>query len=286
MSGQPSRIPSRLFNEDRERRMFGKIQGGESIESVDEMSDEYYENLCSLMSRQADFELAAGYCRIPWIAKAPTIEEKLEVADMVRDEMHHARTIYRLLENIGCDTESRSLRMGYESVCSSREGKDGDISGWEERPAVVFSSNIDSWADFVMFQFCIDRGVRHMLEDIRFSTYGPWKREIDRILKEEGAHESHGDFWVRKLAFDRSTKNEIQSALNRWYPRTMNMFGRVDTERDAANMRLGLRTRDDDEVRSSFSGEIRMRCFECGLRVPYWKPDWEQVEEDGVVSGR
>ncbi len=285
MNEDPSTNPSGLGNEDRERRMWEIIQGGGSIESVDEMSDEYYENLRSLMSRQADFELAAAYCRIPWVTKAPTLEERLAVADMVRDELHHARSIYRLLADIGIDPEPRSQEMEFFFDPASGDVEPGRDRGWEDSPGAVFSAHIDTWIDFVMFQFCLDRGVRHMLEDVRCSSYGPWKREIDRILKEEKAHESHGDFWVRKLAFDRSTKSDVQEALDRWYQRTMNMFGRVEAERDAEIMKLGLRARDDDEVRSSFTAEIRVRCSECGLRLVQWKPDWEQVEENGVISG-
>ena len=49
-----------------------------------------------------------------------------------------------------------------------------------------------------MFQFCMDRGAGHQLEDVRKSTYGPWKREIERIFKEEMMHVNHGDYWVKK----------------------------------------------------------------------------------------
>ena len=57
----------------------------------------------------------------------------------------------------------------------------------------IFYYPIDTWADFIMFQFCMDRGAGHQLEDVRKSTYGPWKREIERIFKEKTMHVNHSE---------------------------------------------------------------------------------------------
>jgi 1,2-phenylacetyl-CoA epoxidase catalytic subunit len=96
---------------------------------------------------------------------------------------------------------------------------------------------------------------------------------------------NHGDFWVKKMALDRPTKAGIQAALNLWYPRTMNIFGRPKTTRNQIYKRYGLKRRDNDEVRKAFTDEVRLKCMEWGLDLPDWKPDWKQVEEDGVISG-
>src|SRR5882762_2471871 len=91
--------PSKLTNAEREKRMMDKIAKGESIEIPDDMSDEYYEHLMNLMVQQADSELAGGFGYVPWIMKAPTTEEMLIVSNIVRDEVRHARAMYRLLED-------------------------------------------------------------------------------------------------------------------------------------------------------------------------------------------
>lgn len=286
MTEEPSRNPSALSGEEREKRMWERIQGGEAVESIDEMSDEYYVKLCSLMLRQADSELAAASCRLPWISRAPTMEERLAVADIVRDELRHARAMYRLSADVGIDTGAHIALLDSMSVGRSWDGVLKRSEGGEEIWGGIFSCPMETWADFVMFQFCFDRGERHQLDDIRRSTYGPWRREIDRIIKEELAHENHGDFWVRKMAFERPARTEIQEALNRWYPRTMNMFGKPEPEENITLRKLGLKYRNEDEVRISFTRELRVKCSECGLKLPAWEPDWEKVEEDGVISDR
>ena len=71
--------PSKLSSEEREKRMAEKLAKGESIESIDDMNDEYYDHLTNLMLQQADSELAGGFGYVPWIMKAPTTEEMLIV---------------------------------------------------------------------------------------------------------------------------------------------------------------------------------------------------------------
>lgn len=285
MADGPMKNPSAVPNQEREKRMWEKIENGGAIESVDEMSDEYYENLSNLMLQQADSELAGAFGYVPWIMKAPTTEEKLAVANIVKDEVRHARAMYRLLTDIGIDAESHVGNHDYTLRVDLKADELKDKRAAEDKRVNIFYYTIDTWADFVMFQFCMDRGAGHQLEDVRKSTYGPWKREIERIFKEEMMHVNHGDFWVKKLTFDNGTHAEVQRALDRWYPRTMNIFGKPRTQHNALYRKYGLKARDNDEVRKSFSDEVRLRCSEWGLKLPEWKPNWEKMEEDGVISG-
>ncbi|HEY9165653.1 MAG TPA: Phenylacetic acid catabolic protein [Candidatus Kryptonia bacterium] len=279
------RNPSRLANSERENRMLEKFRKGESIETTDEMSDDYYLNLVNLMLQQADSELAGAFGYVPWIMQAPTTEEKLAVANIVKDEVRHARAMYRLLEDIGIDVDSHVSKHDYTLRIETKGDDLKDRRAADDRRVNIFYYPIDSWADFVMFQFCMDRGAGHQLEDVKKSTYGPWKREIERIFKEEMMHVNHGDYWVKKMALDKPTRAEIQSALERWYPRTMNIFGKPKTNRNQVYRKYGLKQRDNDDVRKAFSEEVRLKCGEWGLHLPNWKAEWERIEEDGVISG-
>src|SRR5213592_3304876 len=72
--------------------MMAKIDRGFRLESADEMTGEYRENLVHLLTMQADSELAGGYGYVPWITKAPTVEEKHVVAQIVKDELRTPRS--------------------------------------------------------------------------------------------------------------------------------------------------------------------------------------------------
>ena len=69
----------------RHTRLLARIARGERIEARDEMSATYRDNLVHLMTMQADSELAGAYGYVPWIMKAPGVDEKLVVAQIVKD---------------------------------------------------------------------------------------------------------------------------------------------------------------------------------------------------------
>src|SRR2546430_16986162 len=86
-----------------EHTMMGKITSGERLESAGEMTPEYRDNLVHLMTMQADSELAGGYGYVPWIMKAPGVEGKHVVAQIVKDERRHAAVMYGLLADLAGD---------------------------------------------------------------------------------------------------------------------------------------------------------------------------------------
>src|SRR3989442_3754073 len=88
---------------DLAQTMMAKIDRGARLESADEMTGEYRENLVHLLTMQADSELAVGHGHLPRITKAPTPEEKHVVAQNVKDAPRHPPVMYRLLTELGFD---------------------------------------------------------------------------------------------------------------------------------------------------------------------------------------
>jgi ring-1,2-phenylacetyl-CoA epoxidase subunit PaaA len=131
----------------------------------------------------------------------------------------------------------------------------------------------------------MDRGAGHQLEDVRQCSYGPWARAIEGIFKEEKMHVRHGELWVQRLGADPAARAETQAALDAWYIRTMNIFGRPGTARNAVYRRYGLKRRDNGEVRRAFAQEVRELAGAAGLSVPQWTPAWEHVPEEAQIPG-
>ena len=89
-----------------EAELLARIERGERVESAEEMTEAYRDNLIHLMTMQADSELAGGYGYVPWIMKAPGVDEKHVVAQIVKDEHRHASVMYGLLADLGVDVEA------------------------------------------------------------------------------------------------------------------------------------------------------------------------------------
>jgi ring-1,2-phenylacetyl-CoA epoxidase subunit PaaA len=266
--------------------MLAKIETGTRLESPAEMTAEYRDNLIHLMTMQADSELAGGYGYVPWITKAPTVEEKHVVAQIVKDELRHAAVMYGLLADLGFDVESHVRR--HDEAFTMRVDDKADIGTARitaDKRVNIFYYPIDTWADFVMFNFCMDRGAGHQLEDVRHSSYGPWRRGVEGIFKEERMHIRHGELWVKRLAEDPATRDEAERTLHKWYTRTMNIFGRPGTARNRVYQELGLKRRDNDEVRRTFSEEVRRLTEAQGWRLPEWKPAWDKLPEEAQIPG-
>jgi ring-1,2-phenylacetyl-CoA epoxidase subunit PaaA len=266
--------------------MIDKIGRGVRLESADEMTAEYREDLVHLMTMQADSELAGGYGYVPWITKAPTVDEKHVVAQIVKDELRHAAVMYGLLADLGVDVDTH-VRTHDETFTMRIDAADdiGTARITADQRVNIFYYPIETWADFVFFNFCMDRGAGHQLEDVRGCSYGPWARAIEGIFKEEKFHIRHGEYWVKRLSEDPATHDEAQATFAKWYVRTMNIFGRPGSARNQRYRRFRLKLRDNDEVRQAFATEIAELCEKFGLRVPDWTPRWSEIPEEAHIPG-
>lgn len=268
---------------EKSKKLEEKLAAGGKVVSPDEMTQEYRDQLVHLMQMQADSELAGAYGYVPWIQKAPSIQETLTVSQIVKDEVRHARVMYRLLEELGVDVQRYyekhdfALRVQDSDIGTQRAGADQRVN--------IFYYPIDTWYDFIMFNFCMDRGAGHQLEDAKDCSYKPWCDVMEGIFKEEAMHMAHGDHWVKKLASDPATKEQTQAALDVWFPRTMNIFGRRASKRNAIYRKLGLKRRDNDEVRQAFADDVADKCRQFGLRVPEWTPEESKMTEEPFIPG-
>jgi ring-1,2-phenylacetyl-CoA epoxidase subunit PaaA len=239
------------------------------------------------MTMQADSELAGAYGYVPWIMKAPGVEEKLVVAQIVKDEIRHAKVMYDLLEELGVDvgTHVGTHDQSFARRLDDSEADIGTARVASDKRVNIFYYPIDTWADFVMFNFCMDRGAGHQLEDVRHSSYGPWRRGVEGIFKEERMHIRHGELWVKRLAENPATRDEAERTFHKWYVRTMNIFGRPGSSKNRLYQELGLKRRDNDEVRRTFAGEVGSLVGALGWRLADWKPAWETLPEEAQIPG-
>ena len=267
--------------------LVARLAAGERLEAHDEMSPVYRQSLIHLMTMQADSELAGAYGYVPWITKAPTVEEKLVVAQIVKDETRHAKVMYDLLAELGVDV-GQHVAAHDRSFAVRLEDSEADIGTARisaDKRVNIFYYPIDTWADFVMFNFCMDRGAGHQLEDVRTSSYGPWRRGVEGIFKEEKMHIRHGELWVRRLADNPATRPEAERTFGKWLVRTMNIFGRPDSPKNRLYRELRLKARDNDEVRRAFADEVRGLVEPLGWKLPEWRPHWESLPEEAQIPG-
>lgn len=249
-------------------QLFEDIKNGKTFNEGDELPELYRTKLMNLLWMQGDSEYSGALGYAPWIEKAPTVQGKVLVAQIVKDEMRHASVVYRILKGLGQDPESHieKVDLGYKleddlaNIGFTRAKNDFRVN--------IFYYQIKYWEDFVLFNFLMDRAAGHQLEDTLHSSYIPWKEGIGGIYKEEVMHVAHGDKWVKRLAHDPERKEFLQERLNLWWPRVMNVFGNSTGSANDIYVKLGLKKRTNAEVREVFKKEIKQFTDEWGLTIP------------------
>ena len=172
------------------------------------------------------------------------------MANIVKDEVRHAKAMYDLLDRLDIDI----YKLINEDKMKNRMH--------------VFYEPIKTWTDLVMFNFLMDRAAGHQLRDAAECSWGPWSRTMIQIEKEEWMHVKHGETWVRKLSADPATKPDVQRALDFWFPKVNKVFGKEGTDSNKSYQQFKLKQRDNQIVRKEWYDECKELLDSYGLETP------------------
>ena len=222
------------------------------FKDIEKMDPEYRELLGRVLTIQADCEIGGPHLYVEhMLPAAPTKIDQLIVARTAAEEIDHYRKIARLAGEIGVDT----------SFVLSQPN--------QKRFVEAFRGTITAWEDFAVFGFLIDRIGRYQLEEFIDCSYAPLERVLPDIIKEEEGHISYGTSKTAELAAKGGESREkIQKALNSWYIKALDMFGRSDSRRSEQYCYWGLKRRKNAQAREEYIKEVNPLIQQMGLQVP------------------
>ena len=251
-----------------QKQLFQEISEGRTFDRGEDLPPFYEKMLKKLLWMQGDSEYSGALGYMPWIEKAPSVKEKVLVAQIVKDEMRHASVIYNILQHLGENTENHvsSKELGFK--LDDDKAQIGFDRVKDDSRVNIFYYGINYWTDFILFNFLMDRAAGHQLEDTLHSSYIPWKKGIEGIYKEEIMHLTHGDKWIKILADDPKEKDFLQERLNLWWPRVINVFGNEAGASNDVYVCLGLKKRTNVQVKKAFVLEIEKMCADVHLTLP------------------
>lgn len=223
----------------------------ESVGVDSPMTEEYRRTLLRLMANQAYGERHASYLYAPWINRAPGVEERRIIGEIVCEELDHWRGVVELMG---------ALDVPWDKVSSYQ-------SFHHFYPLARLFVPVFKWSDILMSTFLIDRAAYFMLEDYAHSSYAPWAKAVQDSLEEE---ERHGDFGMEFLAgqIDKIGARPVQHALNKWWRIALNMYGPPKSRNHDTYLRLGLKFRSNEDRRQIFIADGMKRIEAVGLTVP------------------
>ena len=222
------------------------------LKDIEKMDPEYRELLGRVATIQADCEIGGPHLYVKDILpSAPSKLEQLIVARTAAEEMDHFRKIARVAGDIGVDV---SFVLSWPN---------------QKRYLDAFRGIIKTWEDFAVFGFLIDRVGRYQLEEFFTCTYKPLARILPEVIKEELGHIGYGENMTAELAArGGDSKEKIQKAVDFWYVKALDMFGRSDSARDKRYIYWGLKRRTNAEARQEFIREVNPLIEKMSLRIP------------------
>jgi ring-1,2-phenylacetyl-CoA epoxidase subunit PaaA len=178
----------------------------------------------------------------------------VSVIGIIQDELGHAHIAYRMLRDLGVDTDA----LIYE-----REPSDF-------RHPYAFDVPLETWSEMVVANGFYDRAGFVLLSDIfQHTSYGPWKRALVKVDREETFHLRHGERWMKTLAGDVATRGDLQAAVDWMFLMTLEWFGLPDhLKRHREQIDYGLKGKTNDELRQEWMSTAVPFCESIGIDVP------------------
>jgi ring-1,2-phenylacetyl-CoA epoxidase subunit PaaA len=231
-----------------------RIKSGKLVEGIEHMSPTYLEGIKRILTVSADTELISAPAYFRAAQDAPSLNAFGTAISIVQDELAHAHIAYRLLEDLGVDKDW----LIYERPASQ----------WKYPYA--FDVPLDSWYELIVANALYDQAGYELLSDVYHSTtFGPWKRALAKVDKEETFHLRHGQQWIRRLATDPVELARVQHAVDWMFMLTVEWFGLPDSEkRHTEQLAYGFKGRSNDGLRQAWMSKVVPFCVEVGLRVP------------------
>ena len=238
-----------------EHDLMERIARGFVLESEDDMTPGYKKALLTQLTVQGDTELLSAPAYYLASRDAPTLNSRIAVTAIIHDELGHANIAYRIMEDLGVDKQW---------LIFGREPK-------EFKHPYGFDQPLENWAEMVVANGFFDRAGITLLSDVHEHTsYGPLKRALVKVDREEVLHLRHGESWMKRLAKAGGAAREaLQRAVDWMFPMTLEWFGLPDTlKHGKGQLSYRLKGKTNDQLRQTWMQATVPLCEGIGIKVP------------------
>lgn len=234
--------------------VLARIREGKLIEGVQHMSPGYLAGMKRILTVSADTELISAPSYWGAAQYAPSLNAFGSGISIIQDELGHAHIAYRLLRDLGVDTEELVYRRNSKHF----------------KHPYAFDVPLESWVELIVANAFYDRAGYVLLSDVFHSTtFGPWKRALAKVDKEETFHLRHGEQWLRRYSPDPEKHAEIQAAVDWMFLLTVEWFGLPDSlKRHGEQLDFGFKGKSNDGLRQAWLATAVPLCEQHNLRVP------------------
>lgn len=231
-----------------------KLHAGFMVERLEDMNDEYFQALKQTLTIVGDTELLSVPPLLTVYDQAPTLNHKITALAIMQDEIGHAHIAYRLLKDLGEDPDQLVF--------------DRPAHRWKNPYA--FDFDLANWVELGVFNALFDRAGYTLLGDAHAHTsYGPWKRALVKVDKEELFHLRNGEIIMKAAMENPETREEVQRAVDWMFLMALEFFGVEDTLKSrSAQLDYKLKGKTNDELRQKWLSTAVPFCESIGVKIP------------------
>lgn len=237
-----------------EEAVLERIRKQQLIETLEHMSPTYLEGIKRILTVSADTELISAPAYYHAAVHAPSLNAFGSAVSIIQDELGHAHIAYRLLRDLGVDTEALIFERDPHAF----------------KYPYAFDVPLDNWVELIVANAFYDRAGYTLLGDVyQSTTFGPWKRALVKVDKEETFHLRHGEQGMRKFNQDTAGHEALQAAVDWMFLLTVEWFGLPDTlKKHGEQLDYGFKGLSNDELRQLWMSTAIPLCNELQLKVP------------------
>ncbi|CAB1130082.1 Phenylacetic acid degradation protein [Candidatus Hydrogenisulfobacillus filiaventi] len=260
-----------------------RIDRGEKVETGDWMPEEYRDEARRLVLMHAMSRLVEAMAEREWVAAAPSLEDRIAMVAMVRENLGYAEMVLRLAEDL------------LPEPVPEPGGLLAQLTAGRVRYQTVYGRPLTGWADVVVLLWLVSGAAVILHSGFVGSSYAPYARVLTRIVQSEEFHAQQGQTLAERwLNASLVNRGQLQEALNRWWEDLLLFFGPPEHwpgTHQLRALRYRLRTKSNEELRQRYLSVYVPRLRSLGLQPPdadlafqpaarvwrYTAPDWGRL---------
>ncbi len=241
----------------------GELTGEKKRRKPDELTEEQAGHLLAIIRAQASTEFGSIQQHNGTLERAMDDEDRYWVLRVMAEELRHGYQMLHLLLSEDWTHVSGGVtgEQMVEEILSMQTGN---------HVLDAFNLDYDSFVDNITFAAVIDRVGKYQLTMQKVCAYRPMADSMPPMLREEAFHLAAGVIplrrWARKAAMGdpHVTMTAIQHAINKWYPRGLEMFG--DERGGDTNVKFGFKDMKNRDAQDRYIEECRRMLHDINQR--------------------
>ncbi|HYH20824.1 MAG TPA: Phenylacetic acid catabolic protein [Azospirillum sp.] len=250
-----------------EADLVAHIAAGGTIPVTADLPAGYRAELLRLMAGFADSELAGAAGLADMINRAPGLRERRTAARIVSEKYGHAETVLGLMQRFGVNPQLY-VRSHCWTARFDRHMDFGNRRIGTDKRLNVFHYPVEGWVDVLVLTLLMGYAAAPQLGELAACSYEPLAAAMAEVAEREAVHVQLAGKALEQGLAEMDCAAAARASVAYWYPRVVDTFGRIDSERVDLYRRFGLRRHSNAELLRQWDATVRPHLDALGLPAP------------------